>query len=90
MSSTGAAYPAASPLPRRKFHLFLEKPGCRNLKGKAGHCFPEHNFINEVADLIEEVGADVQKIARGIALDNRIGTKFLNPGELGGNRASER
>jgi UDPglucose 6-dehydrogenase len=34
-------------------------------------------FINEIADLAEKVGADVQEIARGIGLDNRIGSKFL-------------
>jgi len=37
-------------------------------------------FINEMADLCEEVGADVQDVARGIGLDNRIGPKFLNAG----------
>ena len=37
-------------------------------------------YINEVADLCEQVGADVQEVARGIGLDNRIGTKFLNAG----------
>jgi UDPglucose 6-dehydrogenase len=37
-------------------------------------------FINEMADLAEEVGADVQDVARGIGLDNRIGSKFLHPG----------
>ena len=37
-------------------------------------------FINEMADLAEKVGADVQEVARGIGLDNRIGTKFLNAG----------
>jgi UDPglucose 6-dehydrogenase len=37
-------------------------------------------FINEMADLAEEVGADVQDIARGIGLDNRIGSKFLHAG----------
>ncbi len=37
-------------------------------------------FINEVADLCEEVGANVQEVARGIGLDNRIGRKFLNAG----------
>ena len=37
-------------------------------------------FINEVADLCESVGADVQQVARGMGLDNRIGTKFLHPG----------
>ena len=37
-------------------------------------------FINEIADLCEKVGADVQEVARGIGLDNRIGPKFLHPG----------
>jgi UDPglucose 6-dehydrogenase len=37
-------------------------------------------FINEVADLCEKVGADVQQVARGIGLDKRIGAKFLHPG----------
>ena len=37
-------------------------------------------FINEVADLCEAAGADVQQVARGIGLDNRIGSKFLHAG----------
>jgi UDPglucose 6-dehydrogenase len=37
-------------------------------------------FINEMADLCEKVGADVQDVARGIGLDNRIGSKFLHAG----------
>jgi UDPglucose 6-dehydrogenase len=37
-------------------------------------------FINEIADLCERAGADVQDVARGIGLDNRIGAKFLNAG----------
>src|SRR5690349_16909865 len=37
-------------------------------------------FINEIADLAEKVGADVQEVARGIGLDNRIGAKFLHAG----------
>ncbi len=37
-------------------------------------------FINEVSDLCEIVGADVQDVARGIGLDNRIGSKFLHAG----------
>src|SRR3989338_4159504 len=37
-------------------------------------------FINEMADLCEAVGADVQQVARGIGLDKRIGNKFLNAG----------
>src|SRR5215218_3033282 len=37
-------------------------------------------FINEIADLCEKVGADVQQVARGIGLDGRIGAKFLHAG----------
>ena len=37
-------------------------------------------FINEIADLCEAVDADVQQVARGIGLDNRIGQKFLHAG----------
>ncbi len=37
-------------------------------------------FINEVADLCEQLGADVHDVARGIGLDGRIGPKFLHPG----------
>jgi UDPglucose 6-dehydrogenase len=37
-------------------------------------------FINEMADLCEKVGAEVQDVARGIGLDNRIGSKFLHAG----------
>ena len=37
-------------------------------------------FINEIADLCEKVGANVQDVARGIGLDNRIGSKFLHAG----------
>lgn len=38
------------------------------------------SFINEMADLCEKVGADVQQVARGIGLDSRIGSKFLHAG----------
>lgn len=38
------------------------------------------SFINEMADLSEKVGADVQMVAKGIGLDNRIGGKFLHAG----------
>jgi UDPglucose 6-dehydrogenase len=37
-------------------------------------------FINEMADLCEKVGANVQDVARGIGMDNRIGSKFLHAG----------
>lgn len=37
-------------------------------------------FINEMADLCEQVGANVQDVSRGIGMDNRIGSKFLHAG----------
>jgi len=37
-------------------------------------------FINEMADLCEAVGANVQDVAKGIGMDKRIGNKFLHPG----------
>jgi UDPglucose 6-dehydrogenase len=37
-------------------------------------------FINEMADICEQVGADIQEVAKGIGLDGRIGSKFLHPG----------
>ena len=38
------------------------------------------SFINEMSDICEKVGADVQQVAKGIGLDGRIGSKFLHPG----------
>jgi UDPglucose 6-dehydrogenase len=38
------------------------------------------SFINEIANVCEEVGADVSEVARGMGLDQRIGTSFLRPG----------
>jgi UDPglucose 6-dehydrogenase len=48
----------------------------------AGNAFlaTKITFINEIADLCEQVGANVQEVARGIGLDNRIGSKFLHAG----------
>jgi len=48
----------------------------------AGNAFlaTKITFINEIADLCEKTGADVQDVARGIGLDNRIGPKFLHAG----------
>src|SRR3546814_21136916 len=38
-------------------------------------------YINEIADLCEKVGADVQDVSLGMGLDSRIGRKFLNAGD---------
>ena len=48
----------------------------------AANCFlaTKVAFINEMADLCEKAGADVQEVARGVGLDNRIGSKFLHAG----------
>lgn len=48
----------------------------------AGNAFlaTKITFINEMADLCEKVGANVQEVARGIGLDKRIGSKFLHAG----------
>jgi UDPglucose 6-dehydrogenase len=48
----------------------------------AGNAFlaTKITFINEMADLCEKVGANVQDVARGIGMDGRIGSKFLNAG----------
>ncbi len=48
----------------------------------AGNAFlaTKISFINEIADLCERVGADVQDVAHGIGLDTRIGARFLQPG----------
>lgn len=48
----------------------------------AGNAFlaTKITFINEIADLCEKVGANVKDVARGIGLDNRIGSKFLHAG----------
>lgn len=48
----------------------------------AGNAFlaTKITFINEIANLCEKVGADVRDVARGIGLDNRIGSKFLHAG----------
>jgi UDPglucose 6-dehydrogenase len=48
----------------------------------AGNAFlaTKISFINEIADLCERVGANVQEVARGIGLDKRIGAQFLKAG----------
>lgn len=61
--------------------LFTKRRAAELIKYAAnGFLAMKITFINEIADLCEAVGADVQEVARGIGLDNRIGGKFLNAG----------
>ena len=61
--------------------LVMKRRGAELTK-YAGNAFlaTKITFINEIADLCEKVGADVQDVARGIGLDGRIGSKFLHAG----------
>jgi len=61
--------------------LFTERQTAELIK-YAGNAFlaTKITFINEIANLCERVGADVQDVARGIGLDGRIGSKFLHAG----------
>ena len=61
--------------------LFTERRTSELIK-YAGNAFlaTKITFINEMADLCEAVGANVQEVARGIGLDKRIGSKFLHAG----------
>jgi UDPglucose 6-dehydrogenase len=61
--------------------LFVERRTAELIKYAANAFLATKiTFINEIADLCEKVGADVQDVARGIGLDNRIGSKFLHAG----------
>lgn len=61
--------------------LFTERRGAEVIKYAANAFLATKiTFINEIADLCEQAGADVHEVAHGIGLDHRIGPKFLNPG----------
>ena len=61
--------------------VFTERRGAELIKYAANAFLATKiTFINEIADLCEQAGANVQEVARGIGLDNRIGPKFLNAG----------
>jgi UDPglucose 6-dehydrogenase len=61
--------------------LFVSRETSELIK-YAGNAFlaTKITFINEMAEICEAVGANVQDVARGIGLDNRIGRKFLHAG----------
>src|ERR1700743_230196 len=61
--------------------MFTKRPTAELIKYAANAFLATKiTFINEIADLSEKVGADVQEVARGIGLDNCIGSKFLHAG----------
>jgi UDPglucose 6-dehydrogenase len=61
--------------------LFTERATAELIKYAANSFLATKiTFINEMADLCEKVGANVQDVAKGIGLDGRIGGKFLHPG----------
>ncbi len=61
--------------------LFTTRPTAELIKYAAnGFLATKITFINQIANLCEKVGADVQDVARGIGLDGRIGPKFLHAG----------
>ena len=70
------------PLSLNAAPLLITRRRTAELIKYAGNAFlaTKITFINEIADLCEKVGADVQDVARGIGLDNRIGSKFLHAG----------
>jgi UDPglucose 6-dehydrogenase len=70
------------PLYLNKLPLICVSPRSAELTKYAANAFlaTKITFINEIADLCEHVGADVQDVARCMGLDNRIGPKFLHAG----------
>jgi len=70
------------PLALRNAPIMFVSPESAELAKYAANAFLAFkiSFINEVADLCEELGADVQQVASAIGKDGRIGDKFLHPG----------
>lgn len=72
----------APPLEARKTPIVITQRRTSELIKYAANAFlaTKITFINELADLCEEVGSDVTELALGMGLDQRIGTSFLNAG----------
>ena len=70
------------PLALRNAPIMFVRPEAAELAKYAANAFLalKISFINEVADLCEEIGADVQEVASAVGKDGRIGDKFLHPG----------
>ncbi|MDH3253588.1 MAG: UDP-glucose/GDP-mannose dehydrogenase family protein [Acidobacteriota bacterium] len=80
--ATGIMLDIYSPLQRARVPFVLTTVESAELIKYASNAFlaTKISFINEVADLCERVGADVEVVARGMGLDKRVGAKFLHPG----------
>ena len=71
--------------------MFTERRGAEVIKYAANAFLATKiTFINEIADLCEQAGADVQEVAHGIGLDNGSAPKFLNPARATAALASQR
>jgi len=70
------------PLYLNETPILFTSPETSELTKYAANAFlaTKITFINEIADLCEKLGADVQDVARGIGLDGRVGAKFLHAG----------
>lgn len=70
------------PLTRNEAPLLMMSRRGAELTKYAANAFlaTKISFINEMADLCEKVGADVRDVAKGIGMDSRIGSRFLQPG----------
>lgn len=71
-----------APLSRKDTPMVITNVETSELIKYASNAFlaTKITFINEVAELCEQIGADVLQVARGMGLDSRIGPKFLRPG----------
>ncbi|MCR9221342.1 MAG: UDP-glucose/GDP-mannose dehydrogenase family protein [Alphaproteobacteria bacterium] len=70
------------PLTDQGYPLLVTDPESAELIKYAANAFlaTKITFINEIADLCEKAGADVEQVAHGLGLDTRIGPRFLKPG----------
>lgn len=73
---------AYAPLIEKKYPFLVTVPQSAELIKYASNTFlaMKLSYINEIADFCELVGADVQEVARGMGLDKRIGTRYMQAG----------